>query len=398
MSLTTTTLDDIVEAMVTAIQNIASTRNADRRFTTWDEHHDIRVIAVGAAGAECFRRFQIEPLDEYDDVQIVYGDANHFSREIEILVAYPAKLHGLYGETGLRGLRATMAADVRALWTALYNSDNHTLGSVWIPQIERSSIERAGDVWFQRLVVKVQWFEQTVYTITPRPDPSEAPIALGATMWFRSDFGITEQPGNLVSGWQDVSGNEHHTEQSSPDAWPLLVPSIANGHSAVRFGPTAAGKFLPFVEAWPQTDIFSLYAVVRFVRVADYQLLLYSSGQVVNTQAYLSSTGADAHKPYAYAAGGSATWSAALTDGQVYRIRYVFNFTTNVVSVSVNGGAAVQGNASVNILAGNWTAIGSSVGIQHCVSDVLDLVGFESELSAPNETTLQSYFTTRYAL
>lgn len=401
MSITTTTLEEIKEQMVATIRNLTPPRAADKKFDLWHPDHDLTLIDASNVGAS-FRKFQITESGDIEKPLILSADANHFGIDLEILVAYPVKALGLYATSGaaangIRDLEATMRADAFSIWTALANEDNFVAGSTLIPDI--LGIDRSREhIWVLPLLVKCQWYQSTRYVITPTPSASETPLVLGTTMWFRSDFGITEESGSLVSGWQDISGDEHHTVQPDPDSWPALVQSIANGHSAVRFGPTASDKFLPFVDEWPQTEVFSLYAVVRFVRVLDYQMLLYSAGQTPPARAYLGSTGPDLHKPMAYADSGTATWGAALTDDTIYRIRWVFDFLTNIVSVSVNGASAVVGNASANIIPGNWVSIGSAAGIHDCACDVLELVGFPEELDAGDETTMQSYLTTRYAL
>lgn len=395
MAITTTTLGAIIDGAITTIRDVVSTRMSDTPFDLWVTNHDLRVVDASAVGS-CFRRFQIDIVDGHDDVPVVFGDVNHFGRNLEVLVAYPVKVHGAYGTRGLVDLRATIDADAIAIWTALYNSDNAVQGSTLIPSI--GAVDRSSDdVWFLTINVKAQWFQDTNYTLSPRPDPSDPPLLFGASLWLRSDFGITEQPGGLVSGWEDVSGNERHTQQDDENAWPTLVPSVLNGHSAIRFGPTADGKHLPFVSEWPQSDVFTVYAVVRYVRIATYQMLLYSSTTATVARPYLSSTGADLYKPYVVASSGSATWGTALSDDTAYYVKWAFNFTTDVVSVTVNGGTPVVGNASANIISGNWVSLGSPVGVHHLVCDLFEVVGFPSALSGADETTLYSYITSRYA-
>ena len=64
----------------------------------------------------------------------------------------------------------------------------------------------------------------TIPTILPSP-----------TLWLRADAGVVKGGDNLVSEWQDQSGNGHHAEQTSHADKPLFVANVLNNLPVLRF-------------------------------------------------------------------------------------------------------------------------------------------------------------------
>jgi len=391
MAISTTTLAAVINSLTETITDTVPAMLARHGFVRCERKHDLRTWAEAGGGEGILRKFQVTRLDGRTDPGIV-EDVSYMTQDLEILVAYPS-LPGLYGDEQIEDFEDVIASDQHQIWSEVYSSENYIDG-VGLQQPRLDSVERGDGVWFARLLVTVQWYQDSAIAVPVIPAPDEAPLELGASLWLRSDLGITSA-GGTVSAWLDQSGNGRHTAQASAPAQPALTAAALNNHAIVQFG---AAQYLGFSPVWAQTPVFVLYAVVVYTRTASYQLLLQGQDSTPNTHAYLGSTGADQYKPYAYAASGSATWSAQLANATAYIIRFKFNYTLNTVAVSVNGGTEVEGNAATNIVEGNWAAVGSNLGIQDCYSGIAELVGFSSVLAAPDNATLMDYFTTRYDL
>lgn len=156
----TTTLPDVIDRLITTMRGISPLRITGSRFDLWVETYDLREIAVAAAGSS-FRRFQIERVSDIESDPVLDPDVNHFGADVEILVAYPAKVTALYGENGLRDLHRTATQDGQAIWMALNDSANHPSGAeVTFPRVQ--PLDRGSEhVWFQPVVARVHWFEAT---------------------------------------------------------------------------------------------------------------------------------------------------------------------------------------------------------------------------------------------
>lgn len=60
----------------------------------------------------------------------------------------------------------------------------------------------------------------------------------GLTVWLKADTGITKDGSNLVSAWNDQSGNNNHFAQATGANQPLYTASAQNGLPSIVFDGT----------------------------------------------------------------------------------------------------------------------------------------------------------------
>jgi hypothetical protein len=237
-------------------------------------------------------------------------------------------------------------------------------------------------------------------TLVVTPTPAVwIPLRLTPSIILDAAQGTTDAGSGALSAWADQSGNAHDLVQGTGALRPTIVPNIINGEPVIRFGPTAADKYMSWAVPWAQGNEYTFYAVVKYVQSdADYQNLLVSSGGGAGaTHLYLGAGVGFYNKPMAYGGAGSATWGSALVTGTVYVIRFTANHTTDLTTIRVNRGSPVSGNQSVNLMTGNWVRMGLDIAIQDPKSDLAYLVGIDGIPSADDDTLLMDYFTARYA-
>lgn len=224
----------------------------------------------------------------------------------------------------------------------------------------------------------------------------------GLALDLDADLGVTDAGGGAVSAWNDQSGNGRNFAQGTGGNRPTLVSSVINGHSVVRFG---ADKFMTCT-GWNPGNSWSLYAVVRYAtNGADYQLLTRATG----TQPPIAYLGGNSggtgtyNRPMAYASATLfASWGSTLSAATNYLVRYTFEVTTDIVTVSVNNGAAVSmdgtGVGVQDMGVGTITELGLSVLVQDLLSDLTRVLIYGSVLSGADNTLVTNYLNSRYAL
>lgn len=154
----TTTLPDVIDGMVSTVIGLAGMVFGDHRFKVVPPDHDLRTWVASGATEAHLRRFEVVPIGTREDPLVEDPDTNHYGQDVEILVAYPAKLLRLYGDLGLRGLERAVALDASLIRDAMYDSANMPDGATFIPRV--GDVDRDGeDAWFAPVLVRVQWFE-----------------------------------------------------------------------------------------------------------------------------------------------------------------------------------------------------------------------------------------------
>ena len=61
----------------------------------------------------------------------------------------------------------------------------------------------------------------------------------GLRLWLKADAGVTKDSSNLVSQWNDQSGNNYIATQANNDTMPLWVDNVSNGKPFLRFNGTS---------------------------------------------------------------------------------------------------------------------------------------------------------------
>lgn len=162
MSQPTTTLGDVVEQLTDLFRALAPTAVADRKFDLCPRDQDLRAWAEQNAGLPSFRKFEIVRVGDRAEPGIIDAVATRFSRDIEILVAYPVKVPRLYpGEGGRAELEDVIDIDAHLLSETLWNADNLAAGVNQMAPSVGATDKSSDAVWFLPLIVHVEWFQAT---------------------------------------------------------------------------------------------------------------------------------------------------------------------------------------------------------------------------------------------
>lgn len=90
--------------------------------------------------------------------------------------------------------------------------------------------------WFMRMIVGIGGLAIS----KPSGAAGFVPSQIGGlTLWLKADSGITKDGSNLVSNWNDQSGNNNHFTQTTGTAKPLFTANAKNGLPAIVFDGTS---------------------------------------------------------------------------------------------------------------------------------------------------------------
>jgi uncharacterized protein YmfQ (DUF2313 family) len=198
-------------------------------------------------------------------------------------------------------------------------------------------------------------------------------LAWDCDWWSRADQFLTLS-GSDVSAAADLSGKGHGLTASGAGR-PTFVEDVVHFRSAIRFGPTAADKFMSWTP-WGVPIQGTAYFVVRVRTTTAYQILAYANG---GPSLYLGGDGTDfaRNRPALYQTTERAVWSADLIDTNTYLIRFAWNYTgaTEAYWTQVNESAQVSDTSSLNVDPGNFNSLGLDPGVvntQDLISDFLE--------------------------
>lgn len=158
----TTTLADVIRRISDIFRGLAPTAVADRKFDRCPPDHDLRAWAEANAGEASLRKFEIARPGDRAEPGIIDAAATRFTRDLEVLIAYPVKVPRLYpNEGGRLELENLIEADAHLLSETLWNADNLPAGvNRMAPEV--GATDKTSDaVWFLPLIVHVEWFQST---------------------------------------------------------------------------------------------------------------------------------------------------------------------------------------------------------------------------------------------
>lgn len=160
MAITPTTLAAVIDGMTTTIQNLAPDVMARHLFKRVGRLHDLRTWSESTPGEAILRKFEIVRPEGPSGPGVIDPTASLFRRDLEILIAYPARPTGLYGDERIEDLEDVIDSDGHQIWTKLYESSSLVAGAgAYIPTV--GATDRGEDVWFLPITVEVQWYQAT---------------------------------------------------------------------------------------------------------------------------------------------------------------------------------------------------------------------------------------------
>lgn len=207
----------------------------------------------------------------------------------------------------------------------------------------------------------------------------------GLQFWVKADAGITKDGSDLVSQWDDQSGNARNLTEATNQ--PLWVAALVNGLPAVRFDGTN-DRLLSgaFTVAQPLT-VFIVSKNVTHTN-AD---RLFASSTGTTTPQLLQRAG-----PNLTLQSNNLDGATVATDTTSYHLyKCVFNGTSSVIAKDNGTDQTNANNLSGSISqielaarnAGNWGNV-----------EVAEMAVYNSAISGADLTNLLSYFRVRYAL
>ena len=220
----------------------------------------------------------------------------------------------------------------------------------------------------------------------PTPPISGPPTEIdNCILWLRSDAGITKDESNLVSLWEDQSGNNNHASQSNNTLKPIWAATGANGNPMLNF--TAQNLDLNSIITGTQ-EVFIIYkaagasATTKFLTKDSSYLGMYHEPGYLEVTTRVDVVTTDDNTNY-YGAYSDHIWLN-------------FNFRIQdmggwVNAVTVCGGLTLAESAD---LAGACES--EDIGNAESNGGIAEIIVYSSILSSEDRTTLNSYLNTRY--
>jgi hypothetical protein len=206
----------------------------------------------------------------------------------------------------------------------------------------------------------------------------------GLQFWVRSDLGITKDGSDLVSQWNDQSGNARNLTEATNQ--PLWVNSLINGYPAIRFdGSNDKMRTASFSISQPLT-IFMVAKPVTHTNLDGY---IFGG----NLGAYQGTS--PVVKLHDQAVGDGAQ---ANSGGAVYELyKFLFNGTSSVISIDDGSDQTSGTNLTSSFTSGVSLSVWNT-DIRFGNMEVAEVCIYDSSISGTNLTNLKNYFNTRYVL
>ena len=226
------------------------------------------------------------------------------------------------------------------------------------------------------------------------------PSISGERFRYRADLGITKDGSDLVSEWQDQSGNDDHLTDVN-DKPPLWVDAQVNGHPVVRFdgaGYTSpTGQVLQVIDVPAGGNETHLFMVVNQVSWTLYDEILgwgypgYNSNFVQR-----GST------PQLAGRGGLPNDFITPPSLGTFFLAYTHYDGTTASYIALNDGSPVSGSSTPPFGTGVYTqfTLGGARALNYNSNiELAEVVVYDGVKVIDDDlTALKDYFNTRYAL
>ncbi len=156
-----TTTEAIIASLSSVIEALTPTKLRTLPFTRCGREYDLRAWVDAAPGAGIFRRFEIVRVGPREEPGIIDSEGSRFERDLEVLIAYPSRPHGLYGADGIRDMGDVIDADAHLLSRAIWDPANLITGANRYAARVEEVLQEVDDALLLPLTVRVEWFELT---------------------------------------------------------------------------------------------------------------------------------------------------------------------------------------------------------------------------------------------
>lgn len=238
-------------------------------------------------------------------------------------------------------------------------------------------------------------------------EPADLMPPLDMQVWYRSDFEVELLTLPAVNGgpldwWGDKSANGHQAIQITGGQQPTYNENVLNGFPAINF-PAATNQLMDVVDGAadltpPANTAFSLFAVLRPTDFAAAMVLTQRNSGTGLVQWYLATTG----KQIWSNGTESLPSDTALTAAAWNRVGFIVpSHSSGNVTYYLNGIA--DGVKALGVSGGSGSSelvfMGNPPGfVFPFKGDVAEYLFYNREVTGPEVTQIDNYFTSRYAL
>ena len=237
-------------------------------------------------------------------------------------------------------------------------------------------------------------------------------------IWYKNATGVTSDGGSpdLVSQWDDSSGNGRHAVQGTDTAKPIVSTGtgLTGGVEFIDAGATGARDFMSVTESSAYLEIehpnaFTFVAVIRREGAVD-EVHALLGGDHSNNKFQIETEEKLVFKSVGTNGGESTfvfptdTWEKDKLISIV-----VTKSTSGVFKFYKNGGSAMLGNESgssnltnvgerwkINYLGANY--IGTATNDEHFDGKMLEVMVYSSELTDENISDINAYIASKFTL
>jgi hypothetical protein len=237
-------------------------------------------------------------------------------------------------------------------------------------------------------------FDSTPASITlPATWTIESPPTAGLKLWLDASDSttITKDGSNLVSAWNDKSGQLNHVTQATATNQPLWVDSVQNSKPIIRFDGTNDLLYRATYTGGTLSQDFTIFAVFKVP--SSYIEYVYD-GAGSSNRCYLNY-----HNPNAMAStipGAPAGLDATVVAGNWTYFTSVVNGSSSILRQ--DGSQTDTGDMGTGAMAG--ITIGARYGgiDSFANTDIAEILIYNSAISGANLTDVESYLATKWGI
>lgn len=216
-------------------------------------------------------------------------------------------------------------------------------------------------------------------------------------LWLKADHGITKDGSDLVSDWNDLSGNNNHASQSGADR-PLFVTSAIGGQPALRFD--GSSDYMETVgSAVNGTDARTIFIVATNIsNTGTYNTLLDLTNTVTGSGSNYAIT-----VEAAVRISGNRVFNEGMGAGEtkVVTVAHGSAISATGINLYLDGIAATQASAvdnAVNTLTNPIWIGQAAFASSNCNCDIAEIIIYSDELSPTDRQDVEDYLANKYGL
>jgi hypothetical protein len=268
--------------------------------------------------------------------------------------------------------------------------------------IDAGAIKDLSEVPFAGISDLMTWNFTIVPPVAP---PTLPPVTDGMIVWLPAD-GVSANDSTqvridgadtFVKQWKDLSGNNKHASNTTPNDQPRFIASGLNGKPVLRFGQDGNGDRLKLGDlsaSFPTGA--SVFVVATIANDGRYNLF----GNRNNDERWVADTWGES-RPGSFRGGRSQSATFTLSDWPQTG-SHVFSLESNSskFEVLINGASIGTDSANYHSGAGSDWTIGDSAANndQRLNGDVAEVILYNRVLSAGEADQVGAYLATKYGL